>query len=201
MRRILYTILVGVLCLFCGIVIGIQFFDKDQVIYSNIIEQEVPDTFEEGWNKAREIVEESGVIRSNALPLTSIRGVVTTLSDNQMQMEADIQVQNPLAEKPPIIRTVILNDSVVFEKRVEKTQEQYQEELEAYRELRKKYLEDLGGTSDESGEAPIMPNRYIITEVDRSNLKEGVSTVIIGDASDDLQYKVTIIPQRIQILE
>ena len=183
--KVLLFILGALVILAGGFWIG--YFLNLQYPSAGIINKE--STFDDGWNAAKDKLEQSGLIRPEPTEIFTITGKITAISGNTISITADQVVANPLADQAPTERTVTVPARIKIIKSTSKTREQLSAEMTAY----EKSLAELKPDT----ERPSPPLPYAEQEIKLTDLKAGDTISVTSD--QNIKFATEIVAKEIKI--
>lgn len=149
------------------------------------------DSYDAGWQAANQKLMGSGLLPPEASELLTIAGAITEISGNQIILQANPVVLNPLAAPAPESRTVNITSKTKIIKQVAKTPEQLAADNQAFNDATSKLKP--GATP------PTPPPPYTEEEIKLSDLKVGdrisvTSNVDIKFATDITASQINFTP-------
>jgi len=161
--------------------VGYFFGSKEKVITSTITGKPIQNTFEAGWQAARQKLEQSGLLRPEPEEIFTLSGTITAVSKNQISLKANPTVLNPLADQAPEMRTVTVTSETKIIKLTPKTSEEIAKEAEDFREAM---------SSLEPGTTPpTPPSPYTEEEIKITDLKNGDVISVTSDTNIKMAAK------------
>ena len=201
----IFTI-VFVIAVIAAISFSFGYYRGSQRTFSNNLEQKGVDiattdnSFDAGWEAAKQKIEESGIIRNSNIPITTLKGSIQSIADDNTSfvIQTQYRVRNPLANQPPEVRTIIVNEDTQYISRIEKSRDQLLEERDVYQRERNELR-----AKAQSGEfvLPQQPERYTEEEVDFTSLNLNKQIIIRSVDQEDIGHLETITAGIIYIME
>jgi len=134
--------------------------------------------YTDGFESAKQKVDDAGIFPT---PDTNrLFGTITAISDDQIEIQVDQIIQNPLEEQAPILRTINLTKDTVISLMTNLPYEELQANELAYEQVREQYLIN----SEESAallEEPIPPTPYGLSGLKISDLTIGTNIEVVSD--------------------
>lgn len=183
--KVLIFILGVLILLVAGFWIG--YFINFQCPSAGTINEEA--IFNDGWNAAKDTLDQSGLIRSEPTEIFTVTGKIIAISGNTISMTADQVVANPLADQAPTERTVTIPAGTKIIKSTAKTREQLSAEMTAY----EKSLAELKPDT----ERPSPPLPYAEQEIKLTDLKAGDTISVTSD--QNIKFATEIVAKEIKI--
>jgi hypothetical protein len=146
-------------------------------------------TFDDGWNAAKNKLDQSGLIRPEPTEIFTITGKITAITGNKISLKTDQVVTNPLADQAPTARTVTVPTGVKIIKSTTKTREELTAETAAY----EKTLAEL----KPGAKPPSPPLPYAEEEIKLTDLKAGDTISITSD--QNIKFATEIVATEIKI--
>ncbi|MFH1523062.1 MAG: hypothetical protein ABIE43_04580 [Patescibacteria group bacterium] len=140
------------------------------------------DSFQAGWDAARQRLIETGFLKQEKEAIKTISGEVTDVKGNKISLKL-VNFFEPLSDPGLDIRIVEADEKTKIDLRSLKDEEQYKNEIEAYEKERQAVEETIKsqGQSGSGEEEPVKPEPFIVKTGSISDIKEGVSITVKAD--------------------
>lgn len=144
-------------------------------------------SYAEGYKVAREQAYRSGMAKMTAM---SISGTVDSISSDSIKVKTNLFVDERV-DGVGQVRTVLINRSTKIEKQIQKDQQAFQKEQNAYMESMKNL--------DPDTQPPTPPQPFDVQELKISDLKQGDMVNVMVEGNEDLMLKDSIQAKTIQV--
>ena len=161
------SVVAGIVILLIGVGIGFMVARKGTT-----------DTFQAGWNAAKQRLTESGLMFPASLEIASVSGVVQQVSDSNMTIK--IHPLEPLADPSLDVRTVTFDSNTKFYQIKQKDQAQYQEELKAF-SSKMQSAPSKGGAPVTPIETP--PQPFTRVEIGKQDIKKDMTVSVTAGSN------------------
>jgi len=157
--------------------------------------QKGEDTFQAGWEAAKKRLAESGFMpMAGDMEIKTIDGEILEKGKDSITLK--IFPLEPLADPNLDNRTVKLDSNTKIYKFINKDQEQYRKEMEAFDEKNKEVMEN---PESAPGSLPLYPELFIKEEIDLAELQIGRRVTV--QSADDIKDKKEFIAAEISAQE
>ena len=171
-NKIIAFILVAVILLCVGIATG-YLISKNQK-KQTITPEGVTDSYEAGYEAAREIVENSNIIPTLVGETNVLKGRVSEIKDSQIVIE--VNLINPLDDEKLKYRTVNVSEDTTITLHNEKNRETIRKEHD-------EYIEKMNDYRNGIGEIPTLPDIQIIKNININDLNESMLITVESDGN------------------
>lgn len=154
-------------------------------------------SFEDGWNAAKQKLEESGLFPSDSENIKALSGQVTKTNGNRFEITSTYEVRNPLADIAPEKRTITVGPSTEIILQLRKDAETLEKERQEFEEKLKE-LQDLP-PEERNPENFTPPERFIEQTGSADDIETGVNIIIQAIEGENIQYSESITPSKIII--
>ena len=196
---IVIILLIGVGSFSFGYYLGASDSNLVASTQGNVNSDEQEDSFDAGWEAAKDKIEEAGLVRTVTVPISSLNGTVLERTQNTIRIVSPFRVRNPLAEQPSEERTIEINEGTEIIKRTEKSREELIADRERYREERTAYRNQI--LNGERVSPPVQPPRYVEAAANIDDITNESNLIIKGTDGEDLTYMTTINATKIYIMQ
>ena len=121
--------------------------------------------YETAWQKAKSVVQDTGVFAPEPEEIYTIRGTVLSKKTNEITLSADTETDNPFVSQGPLVRNVKIDESTQILKRIIKTDEEFEREIA-------EYIQKTAQAGDEE-EVMDPPTDYTEQAIDFDDIVEG----------------------------
>lgn len=171
--KILLITAISFVIILTAFLVGFSCGSKEKVIIPAKTGKPTQNTFEAGWQAAKEKLEQSGILPPEPTEIFTVSGTITKISENTIFLKADPVVLNPLAEPAPENRVITVTQQTKFVKQTPKTPEEITKESENFR----KALAAL----EPGATPPTPPIPYNEEEIELTDIKAGDTISVTSD--------------------